>query len=168
MPNLDDRSRRILVVDDDVETRHMVALKLRRAGYEVTSVASGAEALDDLRRYGAPQMVILDRTLGDMDCHALSARLQRSGAIPLILLMSSAAAAQLTAPDHECVYPYPHARVIKPFAFSELRATMKALWETKRKTGERGDEVVLAPATAREFYAPVSDGGRQTSRADAD
>ena len=32
-----DRCRRILVVDDDLETRHMVALKLRRAGYEVTS-----------------------------------------------------------------------------------------------------------------------------------
>ncbi len=140
-----DRSGRILVVDDDLETRRMVALRLRRAGYEVTSVASGAEALDDLRRYGAPQLVILDRTLADMDCHTLSARFQSTGAIPLIVLVSTAAAARLTSPDQECVYPHPHARVIKPFVFSELRATMNTLWATRANADGRGEEVVVTP-----------------------
>ena len=42
--------KRILVVEDDRTTQHLVTSILKSSGYEVTAVSDGAAALEELRR----------------------------------------------------------------------------------------------------------------------
>ena len=59
-------SRRILVVEDDPETRDYLAKGLREAGYAVEATASGRQGLM-LALDGGFDALILDRMLPDLD-----------------------------------------------------------------------------------------------------
>ncbi len=52
-------STKILVADDEAHILHVLALKLRNAGYEVVTAMDGEEALD-LCRTEKPDMIITD------------------------------------------------------------------------------------------------------------
>lgn len=56
----------ILVVDDDAETRFVLALCLRHLGYEVTVATGGREAIDFLERRSF-DVVITDMLMPDTD-----------------------------------------------------------------------------------------------------
>ena len=56
----------VLVVEGTEEIRELVCTVLRRAGMDVRAVASGAEALAEVRR-AAPDVVVLDLGLPDAD-----------------------------------------------------------------------------------------------------
>ncbi|MGL4650885.1 MAG: response regulator, partial [Caldilineaceae bacterium] len=64
--------KRILVVDDDVDTRTMLSLRLQREAYVVFAASSGADALEVIRREGVPNLVLLDIMLPDMDGFAVA------------------------------------------------------------------------------------------------
>ena len=49
----------ILVVDDDMAIRTSLSLVLKRAGYEVKTVATPTDAIDVVRGV-APQLVLMD------------------------------------------------------------------------------------------------------------
>lgn len=61
------RSASILVVDDDTDVRETLCDFLVTEGYTVRRAADGREALDDLRRDGAPDVVLLDLRMPVMD-----------------------------------------------------------------------------------------------------
>ena len=56
----------ILVVDDDGIYRTMMVRVLARAGFSVSGVRSGREALDHLK-HGTPSVVVTDILMPDMD-----------------------------------------------------------------------------------------------------
>ena len=58
--------RRILVIDDDVEFRQMLAKMLERAGYEVTEAANGREGMR-LFREAPSELVITDILMPEQD-----------------------------------------------------------------------------------------------------
>lgn len=60
-------SRRILVVDDDVDIRETLAEILRDEGYPVDVVGDGLEALDYLRTHPSPRLVLLDLMMPRMN-----------------------------------------------------------------------------------------------------
>ena len=67
MATQDDASLiRILVVDDDPEILSLTNRALEMAGYEISEAASGEEALSLVAK-NRPDLVILDRILGDAD-----------------------------------------------------------------------------------------------------
>ncbi len=49
-----------MVVEDDVETRELIAEVLRDDGYDVQTAANGAEALATLRTRTLPSLILLD------------------------------------------------------------------------------------------------------------
>jgi len=65
-PMLDTLVPRVLLVDDDEIAIERLGGLIAAAGYEVTSAANGAAALESLRRQFAP-IVILDRNMPGMD-----------------------------------------------------------------------------------------------------
>ena len=67
----------ILVVDDDDDTRLLVADVLRQRGYEVRSATDGPEALALLDEF-APRIAILDIGLPGMDGYELAVRMRRA------------------------------------------------------------------------------------------
>jgi CheY-like chemotaxis protein len=56
----------LLVVDDDPQSRHLLHRVLAWDGYNVACAASGAEALETLRK-GLPDVVILDWMMPGID-----------------------------------------------------------------------------------------------------
>lgn len=60
----------VMVVEDFNDTRQLIALELRREGYEVIEVSDGREAVEAVRRR-CPDLVLLDLSLPG--CDGLSA-----------------------------------------------------------------------------------------------
>ncbi len=118
------RPSQILIVDDEVDIRRLVALQLEGEGYRTTTVGSGTEAL-----YVAQQhpfdLIILDLMLPDLDGFTVLGGLRaqpRSTLTPIILLSALDAPSekvrglQLGADDY----------VTKPFSGAELSARVQA------------------------------------------
>jgi len=77
----------VLVADDEEDIRSLVALRLRRAGYDVVTAADGEEALR-LARQTKPDLLILDVSMPVMDGLTVCRELQGQGAAapPVIFL----------------------------------------------------------------------------------
>ena len=86
---------RVLVVDDNVDAADSLALLLREAaGYEVTVCHDGAEALE-LAAALAPQALILDIGLPDIDGYELARRLRASALTADALMIALTGYSQL-------------------------------------------------------------------------
>jgi CheY-like chemotaxis protein len=57
----------ILLVEDDHDIAHVLCFVLRRAGHQVTHVASGRAAIELLDREAPPDLFILDLVMPEMD-----------------------------------------------------------------------------------------------------
>jgi CheY-like chemotaxis protein len=66
-PPLESRRQRILVVDDHDSGRQSLCRLLDAMGYEVTSVKNGLSALETLKSSIAPDFVLTDFRLPDID-----------------------------------------------------------------------------------------------------
>lgn len=75
---MSDGAKRILVVDDEAHITHVVALKLRNAGFEVETAADGEEAMD-LARERTPDLVITDLQMPYVSGLELCERLRAHG-----------------------------------------------------------------------------------------
>jgi CheY-like chemotaxis protein/anti-sigma regulatory factor (Ser/Thr protein kinase) len=84
---------KILVVDDDRTTRHLLALQLRGAGYTVTQAGNGKQALERVRRQ-AFDLVLLDVWMPGMDGLELLARLRDQPSRPRVVVMTADDASQ--------------------------------------------------------------------------
>lgn len=81
-------AKRILVVDDEVAILHVVALKLRMAGFEVRTAQDGAAGLE-LAQVEKPDLVISDYQMPKLSGLEMCQRLRqnpRTADIPAILL----------------------------------------------------------------------------------
>lgn len=111
---------RILVVDDEPQIQRFLKPSLTAAGYEVMEAVNGAEALKFVATQ-APDLVILDLGLPDMDGKAVIASLRAWSDIPIVILSArdreseKIAALDLGADDY----------VEKPFGIGELTARIR-------------------------------------------
>jgi CheY-like chemotaxis protein len=81
---------KILVVDDDVDTRELIEWVLKRVGAEVTSVGSAREALDVLERE-KPHILVSDIAMPEEDGYTLLKKIralppERGGRTPAVAL----------------------------------------------------------------------------------
>ncbi len=122
---------RILIVEDDVASGHVLRALLQQAGYDAQWVEDGAAALRVLGEEGPPGLVLLDWMLPGMSglevCHAAR---QRWDALALPILMVTART------DPESVYAAFDAGandyVTKPFRGAEIRARIEAQLRVRR------------------------------------
>jgi two-component system cell cycle response regulator DivK len=85
--------RIVLVVDDNEETRWLVADVLKRAGYVVLEAGDGQLALDIAQR-NHPDLVLLDMTLPGMDGLEVTKRFKSNSALAAIPLVALSARRQ--------------------------------------------------------------------------
>jgi CheY-like chemotaxis protein len=81
---------KVLVVDDDQDTRELLEWVLKRAGADVTAVASVKAALDAIDAH-PPQVLVSDIAMPEEDGYSLVKRLrarppERGGRIPAVAL----------------------------------------------------------------------------------
>lgn len=113
----------ILLVEDDPETRKLIARVLSEDGHAVRAVGRGAEATTSLMSHKF-SVVILDVGLPDTSGVALCREWRRSGVrTPILILTAKTDVASRVAGLDAGADDY----LGKPFAFAELRARLRAL-----------------------------------------
>lgn len=127
--------KKVLVLEDDADTRGLLAIRLRHSGYEAVEAAAGAEALDLLQQHPDIRIVLLDCMLPDMDgldiCRQLRAADSQLG---IIILSARSEEADKIAGLRSGADDY----VTKPFSPAELMARTDALF---RRIGTVPDAV---------------------------
>jgi two-component system KDP operon response regulator KdpE len=110
----------ILVVDDEPQIHRFLTPALAAAGYETLRAERGEEALR-LAASRAPDAILLDLGLPDMDGHDVLARLRAFTDVPIIILSArDREADKITALDAGA-----DDYVEKPFALGELLARIR-------------------------------------------
>ena len=78
----------ILIVDDQKDNRDMLAAMLEQEGYRSLQAAGGMEAMD-LIANDAPQLILFDVSMPDMDGYAVASLLKadpKTAGIPIIMV----------------------------------------------------------------------------------
>ena len=133
---------RVLIVDDEESMRYFLTRALKRKGFDVTAVASGEEAVEDLGKNDR-DVILLDLKLPGMDGIAVLKRAKELRPAAAVLMMSgygtvdrALEAMRLGASDF----------VAKPLEIEDVLA----------KIDEARGKLPPAPAPAREEVAPRS------------
>jgi len=125
---------RILVVDDDEK----IAAAIRRAlifeGYEVDTANDGVAALRRMRDQ-APDLVILDVMMPEMDGMEVCRRIRAEGPTPVLMLTAKDATEDRVLGLDSGADDY----VVKPFSYDELHARVRALL---RRSGPQQQQVL--------------------------
>ena len=146
---------RILVVEDTRDMNLLIVKALTKAGYSVDGCFDGEEALDYLAGAEYDGMV-LDVMMPKMDGHQLLARLRAEGSdIPVLFLTARDAVADRVAGLDLGADDY----LVKPFAFEELLARIRAM--TRKHAGSRTDTLTVGDLV-------LDTRGRSASRAGRD
>lgn len=83
-----DKSKNILIVDDDPDVIDIISISLREKGFSLVSAANGVEALEKLEIF-IPNLIILDIHMPKMDGYELIKKLKKEpkfDSIPIIVL----------------------------------------------------------------------------------
>jgi two-component system response regulator MprA len=154
-------ARRILVVDDDPMVASTIQRVLRPEGYDVDVALGGAAALDQVSER-RPDLVVLDLMMPGIDGLEVCRQLRASGSLPILMLTARSGTADRVRGLDTGADDY----LVKPFAYAELLARVRALLRRtpppatilqfanltlEIETGEvrRGDRAIAL--TAREF-----------------
>ena len=127
----------VLVVEDEPSIAEVVALYLRRAGFEVLSAGDGEEALELLAQ-ATPDLVVLDLMLPKVDGYEVTRRLRARGDTPIIMLTARKSEAERIAGLEMGADDY----VVKPFSAQELVSRVRAVL---RRASAQPAEVQEAP-----------------------
>jgi len=114
---------RLLVVDDDPDVRDSLGRALRLAGYTVSTVVNGADALASVTR-SPVDLIVLDMLMPVMDGLDTCRRLRdRGDATPVLMLTARDGMDELESGLDSGADDY----LVKPFALRELQARIRAL-----------------------------------------
>jgi two-component system OmpR family response regulator len=113
---------RILIVDDDPAIRDVVRFALAKAGFETIEAENGRAALERFAD-AAPDLIVLDVMMPELDGTEVCRRLRRDSAVPILFLSSRddeidrVLGLELGGDDY----------LVKPFSPRELVARVKAV-----------------------------------------
>ncbi|HSK18863.1 MAG TPA: diguanylate cyclase [Longimicrobiales bacterium] len=125
---------RILVVDDNQDNIEIIATRLRYRGYEILEAGDGEQALA-LVREAAPDLILLDVMLPDIDGYEISRRIKGADDlpfIPIILVTARDSTQDKVAGLDAGADDY----LTKPINFPELEARVRSMLRIKRLQDE--------------------------------
>ena len=132
---------KVLVVDDEPQIRRALRTSLEAHGYEVTAVGTGEEGVLYVAD-SAPDLVLLDLGLPDIDGTEVVRRVRAFSEVPVIVLsvrdgpQDKVGALDAGADDY----------VTKPFAMEELLARARAALRRRAVGGPVAAAPVVRPA----------------------
>jgi len=124
----------ILVIEDDVETREVIARELANSGFRVVEAGDARAGLD---RFAArrPDLVLLDLGLPDLDGLQVVRAIRREATTPIVILSGRFAEREKVEALERGADDY----VTKPFGMDELRARIRVA--LRHAAGPRADEL---------------------------
>ena len=129
----------LLVVDDEPNIRELLSASLRFAGFDVTVAADGNEALRQVAA-SAPDLIVLDVMMPDMDGFTVTRRLRDQGVrVPVLFLTAKDETgdkiAGLTVGGDDYV--------TKPFSLDEVIARIRAILRRAAATAAMTEDSLL-------------------------
>ncbi len=110
--------KRILAVDDNMQTLQIVRHTLERAGFDVITAASGQDALNMINRHGLPHLALVDLNMPGMDGFEFCKAIHEFSDVPVVMLTAVNEESTVVKGIEEYAEDY----MIKPFRPSELVA----------------------------------------------
>jgi two-component system, OmpR family, KDP operon response regulator KdpE len=138
----------IVLIEDDIDIRRLVADALAAQGHDVESAAAALEGLQ-LTVKGKPDLVVMDLGLPDLDGTELLRMIRAVSEVPIIVITARGADEVVVRTLDSGADDY----LVKPFSVAQLEARVRALLR-RGSGGESGDtirigELIIDPA-ARE------------------
>jgi two-component system OmpR family response regulator len=127
--------RQVLIADDDPHIREVVSFALEKDGYSPLEATDGRETLEMVDEH-APDLVILDIMMPEMDGTDVCKKLRADSDVPIVFLSSRddevdrVVGLELGGDDY----------VTKPFSPRELVARVKAVLRRTGGASEGGDD----------------------------
>ena len=115
-------AKRIMTVDDSASVRQMVAMTLKKEGYEVVEASDGQDALSKMK--GAIDMVITDLNMPNLDGIGLIKGIRAQAAykfIPVVMLTTESQAGKKAEGKSAGATGW----IVKPFTPDQLLAVVK-------------------------------------------
>ncbi len=117
----------ILIVEDDATLCEMLALNLRSAGYQVWTAGDGAAGIE-LARTQAPDLILLDLMLPELDGLTVCRSLRRASDVPIMILTARSGELDKIVGLESGADDY----MTKPFSLRELIARVRAMLRRTR------------------------------------
>jgi two-component system response regulator MprA len=134
---------RVLVVEDDPRLAATLARMLSAEGHEVEVAGDGLEALRSARAR-TPDLAVLDVMLPGLDGISVCTRLRETAQFPILMLTALSGTEERVRGLDSGADDY----LVKPFAYQELLARVRALLRRTRPADRlRFADLVLEPAT---------------------
>lgn len=148
------KTKKILVVEDDAPSAFLLSQMLKKMGYEVLGpIDTGEKAIEEVAGQ-KPDLVLLDITLkGEMDGISTAQVLREQNPVPIIYLTVSADDNTIQRAKETVPYGY----ILKPYNRNMIGATVEmALYkidmEHKLRDIEERNEAILASLPDTVFY----------------
>lgn len=138
--------RRVVVIEDDPDIRHLLKTVLESSGFEPFSASNGADGIELVRQYD-PLITTLDVTMPGMDGFATAKRLREFSSTYIIMLTGLGDEIDVVQGLEAGADDY----LVKPFRPRELRARIEAV--LRRPRGRAG---VTPPAPAPAAPTPAA------------
>ena len=113
---------RVVLIEDDVEIRRLVAGALSRSGHGVESAARGMEGLE-LVVGGAPDVVLMDLGLPDIDGTDLLRMIRAVSKVPVLVITARGEDPTVVQTLDAGADDY----LVKPFSVAQLEARLRAV-----------------------------------------
>jgi two-component system, OmpR family, KDP operon response regulator KdpE len=127
----------VLVVEDEPQMLRFLRPALSTMGYRLVEAGTGAEALRQAATR-APDLVLLDLGLPDLDGLEVTRRLREWSAVPIIVISARGRESDKIAALDAGADDY----VTKPFGIGELLARVRVALRHAARGGEQGEPVV--------------------------
>ncbi|MFV1961372.1 MAG: response regulator transcription factor, partial [Acidimicrobiia bacterium] len=113
---------RVVLIEDDVEIRRLVAAALSEQGHDVESAAMAMDGLQ-LAVKGSPDLVVLDLGLPDLDGTELLRMIRSVSEVPIIVITARGADDVVVKTLDAGADDY----LTKPFSMKQLEARVRAV-----------------------------------------
>ena len=125
----------VVLIEDDVEIRRLVADALAAQGHDVESAGAALEGLE-LAVKGKPDLVVMDLGLPDLDGTELLRMIRAVSQVPIIVITARGADEVVVRTLDSGADDY----LVKPFSVSQLEARVRAL--LRRGAASDGEETL--------------------------
>lgn len=120
---LSPQPQHLLVVDDDPEMRALLHDVLRKVGFEVDCIATGAELIQRMAQQPEPSLVLMDLHLRNESGFVLARQLRQSYAVPIVMLSGNSEEIDRVLALEVVVDDF----LLKPFSPRDLVARLRAV-----------------------------------------
>lgn len=128
---------RIVLIEDDVEIRRLVAKALAAEGHDVDSADRGLPGLE-LSVKGGADLVIMDLGLPDVDGTELLRMIRAVSEVPIVVITARGADDVVVSTLDAGADDY----LVKPFSIAQLEARVRAVLRRKQSDGRAGDLII--------------------------